>query len=333
MPLLQKQFMQFAQAINLANYNENAGLRDKREIVIVKLQNYFSKKQQDEGGKKITFKFFNQGSYAMHIGVQPLDQLDYDIDVGLIFNITKDDYRDPSEVKNWVYEALDGHTNSVEYKYPCITVSYSAGYHVDLTCYVEDNGCLFLAKSHKTSDNEKKWEHSESKELISRFNERFIGSEVEQFRRVIKYLKRWKDYKFRMSGHAKPRGIGLALQAYNHFQPKYDRFSNNDWKDLDAFIQLVDKILSQFGDRLVSNVIVAPWDDIFRRMSDNQMKEFREKLVELSDGLKKAKDEADPVEAAKIIRKQLGEDFPLPDPSEGSKKTSAPAIISHSQSA
>ena len=43
------------------------------------------------------FTELNQGSYIMYTGVEPLDK-EYDIDVGLRFNVNKNDYESPMAV-------------------------------------------------------------------------------------------------------------------------------------------------------------------------------------------------------------------------------------------
>jgi predicted nucleotidyltransferase len=90
--------------------------------------------------------WFNQGSYEMGTGIKPLNGGDYDIDIGVYFELDVDKYKDPVEVKQWVCKALDGHTNSVDIKEPCVRVEYSVGgepkYHVDLAIYGYEEGII-----------------------------------------------------------------------------------------------------------------------------------------------------------------------------------------------
>lgn len=46
--------------------------------------------------------------------------------------------------------------------------------------------------------------------------------------RIIRYLKRWKDFQFSEKGNARPPGIALTMTAYQLFQPsvKIDVFAN-----------------------------------------------------------------------------------------------------------
>lgn len=113
---LQKEFEEFHETIKLKEYVENKTLREKRDILLKKLKNNIC----DDAASYTTF---NQGSYAMGTGIKP-DDGDYDIDVGLRFDIDKDEYSDPIIPKEWVYDALEGHTKKVEIRRSCVTVTY-----------------------------------------------------------------------------------------------------------------------------------------------------------------------------------------------------------------
>jgi hypothetical protein len=108
--------------------DENDILREKRDILIDKLRGRFKEMFENPP----TFTEFNKGGYAMNLGIKPLN-CDFDIDVGLEFQINKNDYLDPVEVKQWVYEAL-GHRRCQNKKALCcrtISSKQRAAYHVD----------------------------------------------------------------------------------------------------------------------------------------------------------------------------------------------------------
>ena len=139
---LQTEFNSFHEKVKLHDKEDNKELRDKRDMLAEELRTYFKKKAGDEGTSKITFSLENQGSYSMGTGINPLEDSDYDIDVMVLFNISKDDYT-PIEVKKWVFEALDKHNRTVEYKKPCVRVQYfkkgKETFHVDLALYSNQN--------------------------------------------------------------------------------------------------------------------------------------------------------------------------------------------------
>ena len=78
----------------------------------------------------------------MYTGIKPFEDGDYDIDVGLFFDISKDDYENPVTAKKWVYDALKDEYPNIEMKKPCVAVKFESEeeennnhYHVDFTIY------------------------------------------------------------------------------------------------------------------------------------------------------------------------------------------------------
>lgn len=349
---VQPQFEGFHEAIKLGNFDENAELREKRDRILDRL-----KENLDElrtGGKAPAYETFNQGSYAMGTGVKPLDS-DYDIDVGIRFKIAKDDYPDPVEVKEWVYEALKGHTKRVEVRRSCVTVYYSRGdepiYHVDLAIYSDrdcnPDGKMYLAKGRLNSAPEYRvWEPADPQGLMDLIAGRFPDPEdAKQFRRVVRYLKRWRDVKFTATGNAAPIGIGLTVAAYLWFSPTYkvpDPFSGaRRYNDLPGLYRLISAMLGRFttvyaegewAERLRVELPVEPHNDLFGKMTNLQMRTFKTKLEALRQVLSQAIDEVDPVEACKLLRSEFGDDFPVPSKEETGRKV-PPSIISSSVSA
>ncbi len=336
------QFNKFHENIKLKE--ENEVLKDKREIIIKKI----NEKLPEETDYK--FSVFNQGSYAMYTGIKPLDD-DYDIDVGLYFEMSKDDVK-PVEAKKWIFNALEGHTNDVKIKNPCVTVTYAAGYHVDITVYAAENsdGKVYLAKGKPSSNaDDKFWDESNPKDLIKTIRENLTDEkDRKQFRRVVRYLKRWKDNNF-TSVNGKPTGIALTSCVYHwlDIQKETDPFDGKTiYKDLNALINIVSTMISNFVNELVLidgeyeymtrlrvNLPVEPKPELFEKMTHKQMKTFKEKLEDLLIVLEEAKEKIDPSEAAEILQKQFGDDFPIPTKSATGKKAIAPAVITSSESA
>ena len=342
MALCQKQFIDFHETIKLKL--ENEVLSEKRDIIIKRIKENLPEDEHKP------FTIFNQGSYAMKTGIVPLDG-NYDIDVGLYFDMSQDDVR-PVEAKKWVYNAVEDHTDEVKYKNPCVTVTYKAGYHVDITVYAatNTNGKVYLAKGKPTSNAANNfWDESNPKDLIEEIRNHLSDTEDRrQFRRVVRYLKRWKDVNF-TAGSGKPTGIALTSCAYHwlSIQKEVDLFSTKrTYKDLDALIYLVQQMISRFVDewievdgqykwmpRLKVELPVAPRPELFEKMTASQMKQFKEKLECFLEGLESAKEKVDPVDAAEILQKHFGSDFPVPPRPTTGKKSVAPAVIPSSESA
>lgn len=347
---VQKQFTDFHEQIKLKRYDENATLCEKRDRVLKRLKDNLEKLFSDKGLTAPTFTPFNQGSYAMGTGIKPLNG-DYDIDVGLRFDISKDDYEDPVEVKQWVLDALEGHTQRVEMRRPCVTVFYSQDgepiYHVDLAIYSDEpDGKMYIAKGKPSSSEEYRvWEVSDPQGLIDLVGNRFDdANDAKQFRRIIRYLKRWRQEKFASSGHAAPTGIALTVAAYHWFIPNYTvtYFSNaKSYNDLEALRVFVSTLLNQFStvwhdeewaERLVIKLPVDPGSDLLDKMTNLQMADFKTKLSQLLAALDEAKDEVDPVAACETLQKQFGTEFPVP-PKDTTAKKSGLAVVSSSASA
>lgn len=338
MPAVQKQFEQFHDAIKLEADNEKAKLQEKRDILLKALK--AGLKEDDPG-----FESFHQGSYSMHTGVKPLDgNFDIDIDLGVIFDCKQDRYEDPVELKKLVRDALQTNVRTVKIRRPCVTVNYMTGdtvnYHVDLAVYVKrDDGKLDLAKGKENSDAAYRvWEVSDPKELTNIICTAFSDDkDLAQYRRCIRYIKRWRHVQFASGGA--PLSIALTVAAKNWFQPYFNLSGKAG--DLRAMLNWVETMLSQFSydmsgeewhDRLKVWLPVAPNTDLMAKMTKGQMESFQEKLKALRDALKVAEAEELPEDACKKLRKQFGDDFPIP-PKEDTAKSVASAVISTGSSA
>jgi hypothetical protein len=150
--------------------------------------------------------------------------------------------------------------------------------------------------------------------------------------------------KFPSTGHAAPIGIAITVAAYHWFTPvkTVHPFENTvRYDDLEALRGFVKSLLANFRsvysdgwsvERLQVPLPVAPCSDLFEKMTDNQMADFKAKLEKLREALEAAHEEADPVEACKILKRQFGDDFSSP-PKEETARKSPSAIISSSSSA
>ncbi len=304
---LQSRFRTFHERIQLRRYNEDATLVEKRDAVLTRLRQ----------SSPQTFTWFNQGSYEMGTGVKPI-QGDYDIDVGVVFDLSDVASHDPRAVKRWVYEAVRTHTTSVTWKEPCITVQYQASrepvYHVDLAVYGKDfYGRHYLARGKEHSASPR-WEPCDPRGLTSAIEDRFSGDSAAQFRRVVQYLKRWKDVNFSPEGNAAPVGIGLTLLAYTGFVPAKTGYPSTD-DDLTALRNLVTNIGASFRPtwangstcyRISAYIPVEPRDDVFARMTDQQSSEFKGRIETLKGHL----DEAAQTGMTASLKRAFGQDFP-----------------------
>lgn len=309
------------------SYDDNSILREKKDLLLRELREGLRRYALASGVKIPRYDSFNQGSYAMGTGIEPLSGEDYDIDVGLTFHILAADYS-PVEVKEWVYEALKSGNRTVEYKRPCIRVQYhrhgEVAYHVDFAVYSGkgDNwdNRTYLAKGFLGSASENQvWEVAEPHSLLEAFRLKFPNEEDQnQFRRVIRFLKRWKDVNFTAEGNARPTGIALTACAMNWFQVGIVyNFSNGKryYDDLTALKNLAQSIIYQFGSwntRISVHLPVPPRNDLFEKMGDKQMGNFKSKLEALVDLLTEAAAASDTASACDSLQCIFGDDFPTP---------------------
>jgi hypothetical protein len=329
MPAVQKHFEDFHSRIKLDADDEKAKLREKRDTLLAALD----KNLADDVPK---FDSFHQGSYSMHTGVVPVDG-NFDIDVGLIFDCTKDEYPDPVSLKKKIRDALDTHGRTVNIRRPCVTVNYMRGdeiaYHVDLAVYAKrSDGLLDIAKGKENSDETKRvWEISDPKELTKVICGAFTDSDdLAQYRRCIRYLKRWRQVQFSSGA---PLSIALTLAAQKWFKPYFEMSGKAG--DLQAMLDWVNAILNHFQwmtlhesthERLVVPLPVTPYTDLMEWMTEGQMSTVKFKFEALRDALQEALHVDLPEEACKILNKQFGDDFVIPEKAATASKVASPVI-------
>ena len=321
MAYAQTQFDSFHNTI-LFGYESSKELRERREALLCDLKNNIS-------ADAPAYETFYQGSYALDTGVTPLDG-NPDMDIGIIFDCAPEDYSDPLKLKNFVRDALVRHNRTVDIRRPCVTVTYYrdnvATHHIDMAVYsINGNNQTNIAWCRESTPlEEREWVVSEARELTKKITDRFDGTDRSQFRRAVRALKRWRDEHI---GHKNTPSIGLTVAAHKWFSPRYDA-TDGKARDLIAIRDLIQQMLNNWGGRLTVNLPVAPYSDLFERMSDKQMTSFKTSLEALRDGLNEAEQQPDTHEACKILRKQFGEDFPVPEKVDTTKQTSAGLSVS-----
>lgn len=364
---LQKHFNSFHETIKLNEYDENADLRERRDDILSALRDGLKTIAEENEEDKLTFSHFNQGSYSMKTGIIP-DKGEYDIDVGLKFNIKKDDFEDPSKLKLIIKDALlieNYAEKDIDIKKPCITVNCERTnengeiekYHVDLAIYSNeennDNKELYLARG--TYNGNSEWIPATPEYLRDKINEyaKNEPSESEkrmQFRRIVRYLKKWKSVKFKENGDSAPSGIGLTVACFNWLYNSFD--SNNTPNDFDVLFDIVDKMISKFNfkfnveengfeERLIVKLEdkyynwgeIKPDSDFFSKMTKNQSESFKNKLITFRDVLSKVSNEDDDHESTKLLRTLFGEDFPLAPETESRESNEEGCFVGSSASA
>jgi hypothetical protein len=195
---LQPQFKKFDETIRLGRFDENATLREKRDIIRRKLKANLPLVFAKYGEPCPECYFLDQGSYEMDTGVKPLFG-EFDIDQGLYFKIGIDAYPDPVVLKERVHEALVGHTKNVSIRRSCVTVVYEEEgepiYHVDIAVFsvgaYNPDGKDRIAKGKLNSTEAYRvWQISNPQALTDCIKKQFADEDRAQFRRIVRYWKR-----------------------------------------------------------------------------------------------------------------------------------------------
>jgi hypothetical protein len=326
---IQKYFERFHETIRV-DYDMSNTLREKRDIILNRIREHLKKNGRPG------FDELLQGSFAMKTGIAPIEKLEFDIDVGLRFPFSENDH-EASEVRKWVFEAVDGHTEKVEAKGPCVRVTYADGYHVDLVSYAVWEDALQTRHS-RMAHKDNGWRKADPlallafvEQVMKRFDDtEDSATQTNQFRRVVRYLRRWSDEAMPKESHDKPNGLAFILLAEKHLRPALTWDGKPD--DLKALQALASSLANIYG-RMEAKKPTPEYDDVLAKVSDDAMKDWKARLSRLAADLSKATTEPDPVKACELVKKHLGRDFPVPTPEETGKKTSAPAIVTSSSSA
>ncbi|HYD62189.1 MAG TPA: hypothetical protein VEC35_17635 [Noviherbaspirillum sp.] len=281
---LQTYFNRLHDEIKLHNFDENAILREKRNLLVQELSDILPNIP--------AWRVFGQGSYAIGTGIIPRDGA-FDIDVGLVFSgISRTEF-DPTDLKEIVSEALGRPNRTITIRRPCVTVHYmrdgKEDYHVDLAVYVEDpkSKKLFLAKGKRHSSDElRHWSEQDPEGLLEKIKRRFSGTEAAQFRRCIRYLKAWKNARFRNGGA--PISIALTCAAYHWFSPNNNGLFPSVPNDARALRALVESMRDRLATKPEIVLPVTPHSNLLAGMTQKQFDAFFNKLGDLHDALDNA---------------------------------------------
>jgi len=317
-----KQLTEFHDKIKLSDENEI--LREKRD----KLKENLEEKISDDA--PAIDRYLLQGSYAIYTGINPPNH-DYDIDVGVVFNCTRDDYK-PLKLKEMVRDALDHSSRDPVIKNPCVTVHYRKNgddaYHVDMPVYVKRTDGIGYDLAWGKSASTECWKHSDPDGLIEHINDVSTDAAVRaQYRRIVKYLKFWKSKKF--TSFNVP-SIGLTLGVRNDFVPSLGIYDDKP-NDLVALRHTLTKMINRFSwvgldennnhlYRWKVGLPVVPYGDVFEKMTDNQMTQLKTKFESLQNELDKAIAEERCEKACEILSRQF-DGFPIPPVQQTARAT------------
>lgn len=325
---VQALFEQFHE--NIRTYYEiNEKLRSKKTIIVDRVKDHLKRNGRP------TCQEYIQGSYKMKVGILALEGAEYDIDVGLRFSFDETKYS-AQEVRQWVFEAVNGHTEDVEEKGPCIRITYKDGYHVDLVCYAwwdDETGVEQHRLAHKTTG----WRGADPPRLVQYVRDACKGfgntldsaTSTDQFRRVVRYLKRWNDNAIRGESNDKPSGLALVLLAKQHLSAP--ALTWDGAADDRLAVERVARAAAETVGRIQAIKPTPEGEEMFGRISETGMTELKQRFGALRDALIDAEREPDVNKACKRLKDVFGDDFPCPSGKDSEKqeaiRTSAPAVV------
>ena len=320
---LQKQFEEFYKEIRIGG--EADSLCEKREILEDEIKDNLPEKCKEHGIelKKSDIRMFIQGSYKYSTTIVS-NVIDMDVAVMIPLNIIENN--DSRKIKKYLKEAINIPQRTITIKEPCVRASYyEAGeewMHIDLPVYANMDGDIYLA--HGKENGDYCWETSDPDGLNDYLCNMINGND--QLRRIICFLKKWRDEKYKNSSsdHAVPPSIGLTLLACEKFvQCKSD--DGDD--DLMALQKTMKSIKNSFSVTYDENgtvksadvtvlLPVKPYTDVFSKMresSSTYILSLYNKLVAAIDNLTNAINVSSEHDAAIYVQRVLGEEFIVPE--------------------
>lgn len=283
---------------------------------------------------------FIQGSLATSTGIREKGQ-DFDIDRAIVIEASTAP-ENPITPKLAVLEVLEtrGFKNA-KIKKPCVTADYKTeDLHIDIPVYRQyENGQYELAVGKRLSDeNNREWAMSAPRELIDWVKNydkevAYASAKHDQFRRTVRYLKRWRNYKFADDIRRKIFSIGITVMVKECFVSSVDNEGFAD--DLTALKSTVSAIqaspwyFTSLGEgkyKVEVSLPVGNRRDIFHGSSVVTGTQFKNKLAALLKTLESVASEENESKQCDILRSEFGEDFPEDTSSLSSKSLSKNAV-------
>lgn len=337
---IQTQFDKFHNRIKLSRQDDAyKKARDRDDSITLRVKTAFK-----EAGFKVASDFI-QGSLATTTAIVPLSG-DYDIDRALVIE-AEDAPEDPVAPKKVVLNVLENRGfKNARIKMPCVTADYSSeNVHIDFPVYKRKGfrHCLAVGKKN-SNETSRSWSEADPQGLIDWINDRstygdLAAEKQNQFQRLVRYLKRWRDHQFSETVASKVYSIALTVMVKEQYGPSFS--TEGSRQDLQALRDTVNSVLARSyfirvgeGKYRVSVLLPKePWRDIFDGASVDTGTQFRNKLVRLRDKLAEAAELTDVVKQAKILRDLFGGDFEVPEPPKGTSGSTKKAVYATSGAA
>lgn len=298
-----EQFKAFHDSIKATKARKET-LKTNRDALRDRIRKYFKENHDDY----IQPKFCWQGSFAMDTILNPIKDENglgaYDLDDGIYFiSNSEEDKKDLQWYHDEVLAAVEGHTDTgQEDNDPCVTVLYADGHHVDLPIYFMIEGETPQLAHKKTP-----WLESDPKGLRNWFNGEC--STKDNLKRVVRYLKAWRDYvdSTKTDGDPNmPTGCILTMLADEYYVDlNADKREDIQFKDILA--KMYDNLSAENGFHCWRPV--APGDDLFEDYKENRKKYFLKELKSFKEDAERAINHKNQKEGCLKWQKHFGDRF------------------------
>jgi hypothetical protein len=261
-----------------------------------------------------------QGSYKFGTQIKPVRLgEEYDVDFGIYFEWEHEDVEPtPGQLREWVQnELIDYNDLCAELKKieeppleRCSRATYIKQFHVDTLTYhlapTKDRRRLACLSN--------RWEHSDPKAIYKWFRDAVSGSDRDQLRRLVRYLKDWAALSFDDAPDSRPSSIMLTVLITQAYQGMFlDRLVGV--ADDDALIAVIKTVHERlFGHRAVPNPIDTRED--LNRMNGADWEGFLPRLEALRNVAQRAAEAEDEATAALIWAEAFSFLMPLPEVAE-----------------
>lgn len=329
---LRKEFEDFYKEIRIDS--ESDVLIEKRQILQGEIEDKFPDVLGDHGIKvnKSDIRMFDQGSYKYNTTIHS-KVVDRDVAVMIPLKISDND--DPRKIKGYLRDAINIYSRTVEIKEPCVRAAYHENgeewLHIDLPLYAKDGDIVYLARGKSTSDNYS-WEKADPDGLNDDLCGKINGHD--QLRRIICYIKKWKNEKYSSStrDHEVPPSIGLTYLACDCFVSQTSEGKDDDLVSLQKTMKNIKNKFTvtkdQYGNVISADISrylpVKPHTDIFEKMRESSSSytlTFYNRICVAVDNLTNAVNVESDHEAGKYVQRVLGSNFVIPPKQAASATT------------
>lgn len=248
--------------------------------------------ENDDEIKEKYLDFFLQGSYATKTSIRPQKQgEEFDVDVVLKLDLADD--ITPKEALDWLVKRMktnESYKDKIKARDRCVRINYAGDFHMDIVlAKTSDNDHILIP-----SKKEGEWKKT-NPEGFQEWCRDVHYDHNEQFRKITKLLRYWRDHK--VGKQTAPKSIllttliGNSMVGKNSVAESLLETIKQILIDIDSYIQLDDTVFIE-NPSLTEENLARDWDK-------EKLEKFKKKLSTLKDDVQDAFDESNKAESIK----------------------------------